>query len=137
MADLVDLDVGTHVVELRGSGGDSSGQLRVDRAGRSWTLTLKALSGEWHGAASDLFSALRDLRVHLDEDDLVIGVNGARPECGVSGMLADMGEGRRAYVLTLPRTAAPPEIVRTLDAAPLGEVADVATQDDFKRRWLG
>ena len=134
--DHTDADLGNHAVALRGPDGDRAGDLYVARAERSWTLVLTAEGREWCGQASDLFNALRDLRLRLDQDSIVIGVNGARPECGVSGMLVDMGEGRRAYVLTLPRREGRPETVATLGPAPLDKVTDVATQDDHKRHWL-
>ena len=101
-----------------------------------WTLELSAGGRHRHGGGTDLFAALRDLRRGLDRDGLVIGVNGARPECAVSGMLADMGEGRKVYVLTFPRTSRRPEMIRTLGPARLDEVSDVATQDEHEHRWL-
>ena len=101
-----------------------------------WTLELSAGGRHWRGGGTDLFAALRDLRLGLDRDGFLIGVNGARPDCAVSGMLADMGEGRQVYVLTFPRTTGRPDIIRTLGSAPLDEVSDVATQDEHKHRWL-
>lgn len=136
MDDHIDADLGNHAVVLRGPDGDRTGNLCVARAEGLWTLVLTADGREWRGQASDLFSALRELRLRLDRNAMVIGVNGARPECGVSGMLADLGEGRRAYVLALPRSEGRRQTVPTLGPAPLGEVTDVATQDDHKRRWL-
>ena len=132
-----DRDIGTHDVALRGAQGDSRGQLTVTRAVTcEWTLELSAGGRHWHGGGTDLFAALRDLRGGLDRDGLVIGVNGARPECAVSGMLADMGEGRQVYVLTVPRISGRPEMIRTLGSAPLDEVSDVTTQDEHKHRRL-
>ena len=130
-------DAGTHEVALRGPTGDIGGQLSVSRSAQLWTVVPTADGRTWHSGGGDLFSALRDLRVGPDGDNFVIGLNGARPECVVSGVLADMGEGRKAHVLTLPRVEKRPERVRTLGPAPLDDVADVVTQDEYKRRWHG
>ena len=51
-------------------------------------------------------------------------------------MVADVGEGRQAYVLTLARAAVRPQMLRTLGPATLTEGSDVSTQDEHKRRWL-
>lgn len=129
-----DSDVGAREVALRTDSGDLTGQLIVSRLGHyEWALMLTADGREWHGSGSNLFDALRELRRFLDEDGLVIGLNGARPECALSGMLADMGEGRQAYVLTIPQTDNRPKLLGTLAPAPLSEVSDIADQDAYKR----
>lgn len=132
-----DRDIGVHEVALRRAREDLSGQLVVTRLGQGeWALVLTAIGREWHGTGGDLFDALRDLRLGMDRDGIVIGLNGARPECSVSGMLADMGEGRHVYVLTLPKTDGRLDMLGTLTPSPLSEVSNVADQDAHKRRWL-
>jgi hypothetical protein len=89
----------------------------------------------WIGAGPDCFKALRDLRAQLDVDQLVIGVNGARPNAWSSGAQCDMDEGRSTYLCQRGRRERP-EAVRTLDPAPLESVGSVGQQDDFHARWL-
>jgi len=141
-----DRDIGIHEVAVRRGGVDSIGQLVVTRPERhEWVLQLTTDGQEWRGIGPDLFNALRELRRGLDVDGILLGLNGARPECAVSGMLADMGEGREAYVLTgkialalglLRDRGRRPKMVPTLGVAPLDEVSDVPTQDAHKRRWI-
>jgi hypothetical protein len=75
------------------------------------------------------------LRNSLDRHGILLGVNGARRNAWASGMQRDMGEGRAVYLLTLGSHGRPPS-VRTLDAAPLGEVATNAEQEEFYQQWL-
>ena len=83
----------------------------------------------------DLFEALRTLRAKLDQEEILLGCNGARPNAWASGMQRDMGEGKTVYLCELERRGRPPE-ARALDAAPLDEVATVSEQDAFHARWL-
>lgn len=96
---------------------------------------LRSPDRSWRGTGHNCFAALRNLRSALDSDGILIGVNGARRNAVVSGMQADMGEGRVMYLAVLGQTGRP-EQVRTLDPAHLNEVATVVTQDDFKYEWL-
>jgi hypothetical protein len=130
-----DDDLRPRPVWVRGPDGDAEWTLVPTRADRDWTFELVGPGRTWTGTGGNCFSALRDLRTKLDADQLLIGLNGARPDCGVSGMLADMGEGRSVYVLDSGATGRP-EMVRTLDPAPLQSVGTVGAQDALKEGWL-
>lgn len=105
------------------------------RPQREWSMGLVGPDRMWSGSGSNCFDALRDLRLKLDQEHITIGVNGARPNCTLSGMLADMGEGRSVYALE-PGLTERPRLLRTLDPAPLDAVGSVADQDAFKQQWL-
>jgi hypothetical protein len=109
--------------------------LEVARRGREWLLALKGGERRWSAEGPDLFEALRTLRAKLDEEEILLGCNGARPNAWASGMQRDMGEGKTVYLCELELHGRPPE-ARALDAAPLDEVATVSEQNAFHARWL-
>jgi hypothetical protein len=86
--------------------------------------------------ASDLFEALRQVRLAFESRGVLLCCAGARRDVWPSGMQRDMGEGRVAYVLTLPRTAERPPRVGIFDPAPRETIATVAEQEAFARRWM-
>jgi hypothetical protein len=88
------------------------------------------------GEGNDLFAALTAVRQTLEENGIQIACNGARPNVHGSGMLRDASNGRRAYVLALPRTRNKPEVVDIFDPAPIGSVGTVAEQAAWYQRWL-
>lgn len=136
VTNVIEGDPGLYEVMVRTADGDRSAWLDVRRHGRAWSVKLDLDGSIWEGEGTNLFAALRDLRVALDDVNVTIGINGARPNAAVSGMLADMGEGRQVYLLTIPRTPARPETAPTLAPAPLDAVAGVVAQDAFKERWF-
>ena len=107
-----------------------------DWNGHGASLAIKCKSGEWSGLGPDIFSALRVLMADLERDDGRVGVIGARPNAWASNMLRDMGDGRTAYLLSLPWTPTQHPTARTLDAAPLADVGTTADQDEFQRQWM-
>jgi hypothetical protein len=131
-----DPDLEPRPVRVRTTEGDVDWLLAPSRSdGGEWSIVLTSPDRSWVGTGGNCFGALRNLRAQVDSEGILLGVNGARPDCTVSGMLADMGEGRSAYVLVLGARGRP-ETVRTLDAAPVEAVASVADQDTFRERWL-
>ena len=100
------------------------------RAAAGRVVELIAPDQRYIGHGSNRFAALRDLRQQLDEQGISIGVNGALPNCTVSGMLADIGEGRSVYALQMGARGRPPTLP-TLGPAPLDHVGTVAQQDAF------
>lgn len=96
-----DPDLEPQSVAVRGPGGDAEWTLAPARPHAEWSMELVGPDRKFTGYGTNCFGALRDLRQQLDEQGLLIGVNGARPNCTASGMLADMGDGRSVYALDL------------------------------------
>ena len=74
------------------------------------------------GDGPDLFEALVSVRRQLEPWRITLVCNGARRDVYPSPMLRQSASGRRAYVLTLPRTSARPKTVDIFDEAPVGSV---------------
>jgi hypothetical protein len=85
------------------------------------------------GEGPDLFEALVSARRELEARDVLVGCNGARRDVFPSPMLRQAVRGRRAYVLTLPRTTARPPTVDVFAAAP--DLTFLATVDE-QRAWF-
>lgn len=85
------------------------------------------------GEGPDLFAALvsarRDLEVHAYQ----LMCNGARRDVYPSPMQRQALSGRRAYVLTLPRTLSKPPTVDIFDEAP--DPSTLASVDE-QRAWF-
>jgi hypothetical protein len=89
------------------------------------------------GEGPDLFEALASARRELEAHDVLVACNGARRDVFPSAMLRQAAGGRRAYVLTVPRTAARPATVDIFDPAPdVAALATVEEQRDWFDRWL-
>ena len=92
-----------------------------------------AVSGE----GPDLFEALASARRELEARGVLVACNGARRDVFPSAMQRQAAAGRRAYVLTVPRTAARPATVDIFDPAPdLATLATVEEQRGWFDRWL-
>ena len=88
------------------------------------------------GVGPDLFEALAQARCDLESHDVQLGCNGARRNVFPSAMQRQATQGRRAYVLTIPRTAAKPPVVDIFAAAPdLSALATVEEQRAWFDRW--
>jgi hypothetical protein len=86
------------------------------------------------GEGRDLFAALAAARRELEAQGVQLACNGARRDVYTSGMLRQAAQGRRAYVLTMPPTAARlPPTVDIFAAAPESSV--LATVDE-QREWF-
>jgi hypothetical protein len=85
--------------------------------------------------ASDLFAALCQVRRQLEARDVVLCCAGARRDVWPSGMARDMGQGLKAYQLSLPRTAERPPLVGIFDPASSEDVGTVAEQEAFAQAW--
>ena len=86
------------------------------------------------GEGPDLFEALAQARRGLEAQDVLLGCNGARCDVFPSAMQRQAGWGRRAYVLTMPRTTARLAVVDIFAVAP--ELSELATVD-AQRAWFG
>jgi len=100
-----------------------------------WQLRLVCGDRHWQGSGHDVFTALLDLMSHLDPDQVLIGVNGARPDAWPSGMAAQMSGGLIVYLLPPKWTRDRPPTARTLDPAPLAVVGTLTDKDTYRRAW--
>jgi hypothetical protein len=102
-----------------------------------WKLVL---SGEgFRGrefSGGDLFDALTSLRVALEELDIQLLCNGARPDVFPSGMSRDMSGGRKAYVTKLGCPALRTDMVDIFDYADAQSVGTVRDQQIFHEQWV-
>jgi len=89
------------------------------------------------GEARDLFAALAVARRELEAHGMQLANNGARLDVWPSGMLRQAGYGRRAYVLTLPPTAARQSTVDIFEPAPKSSVLGTVDEQRewFRRYW--
>jgi|SRR6185437_5614993 len=91
---------------------------------------------EFKGEGPDLFEALAPLRRRLEGDGVLLACHGSRRDVFPSPMLRQASNGRLAYVLTIPRSAAKPATVDIFAAAPeLAELGSVTEQRDWFDRW--
>ena len=68
---------------------------------REYRLSVRTPDGqEWEATRGDVFGCLRAVRAQIEPLGWRLCVNGSRRDVGVSGMLADMGEGRSVYHLS-------------------------------------
>ena len=89
------------------------------------------------GEGPDLFEALVVARRELEAHGVLVGCNGARRDVFPSAMLRQAAGGRRAYVLSVPRTAARPPTVDIFAPAPdTSALASVDEQRAWFDRWL-
>lgn len=129
-------DLSPRQVRVLSPAGEANAVLKPTRdADGNWTFTLASDGREWTASGHNCFAGLRELRRVLDESGWLIGLNGARENAVVSGMQADMAEGRSMYLVQIGHRGRP-EAVRTLDPAPLDEVVSVEAQDRAKQVWL-
>ncbi len=88
------------------------------------------------GAATDLFEALAQVRRALERDGITLVVNGARRDVFPSAMLRQTSQGRKAYVLTLPRSTMRPVAVDIFEtASPDAQLATVDEQRAWHDHW--
>ena len=93
----------------------------------------KTISSE----AADFFDALISIRRQLQRDGLMPYCYGASLNVFPSAMARDMGQGLRAYKLTPGKHAKIADLVDIFDEGTDVVPADVDTQEQFYRDWLG
>ncbi|NPU10388.1 hypothetical protein HL666_06440 [Bradyrhizobium sp. 83002] len=87
-------------------------------------------------AATDFFQALCDLRNVLAENGFMPFCYGASLNVHPSGMARDMGQGLKAYRMTMGRHARREDLVDIFSKGPDVVPASVAAQEQFWRDWL-
>jgi hypothetical protein len=86
--------------------------------------------------ASDFFQALCDVRSLLAKDGLIPLCYGASLNVFPSGMARDMGQGLKAYKMTMGQHARTADLVDIFSEGPDVVPASVAAQEQFWRDWL-
>lgn len=86
--------------------------------------------------ASDYFQALCDVRIHLFADGLIPFCYGASLNVYPSGMAREMGQGLKAYKLTMGEQAKTVDLVEVFADGPDIIPASVDAQEQFFREWL-
>jgi hypothetical protein len=86
---------------------------------------------------SDFFEALASIRRRLQAEGLMPYCYGASVNVFPSGMARDMGQGLKAYKLTLGKQAKNADLVGIFDEGIDVVPADVDAQEQFFRKWLG
>jgi hypothetical protein len=123
--------------------------VQVGAARQTWPLKLETISPHghyrlrlrspagvtWSAEAGDIFWCLIELRKQVEPDGVLLCCNGARRDAGVSGMLAEMGEGRRVYLLDGVGLTERPPMVETLAPAPSDDVVSVDEQLAWLEDW--
>lgn len=95
------------------------------------------LGGDLYTAtAMDVFESLVRLRLQLEPGGWMIAVQGARRDTYPSGMVRDMGGGRRVYVMRPGHKASAEDLVETLDDAAVEQLGTVAEQQAWRDAWL-
>jgi hypothetical protein len=98
-----------------------------------YRVELRSPAGvTWSAEAGDVFWCLIELRRQLEPEGVALCCNGARRDAGVTGLLADMGEGRRVYLLDGIDGPQRPPIADTLAPVP----CDVVVSVDEQLTWL-
>ena len=87
-------------------------------------------------AATDFFQALCDVRMRLAQDSLIPFCYGASLNVYPSGMARDMGQGLKAYKLTMGNHARMADLVGIFAEGPDIIPASVEIQEQFFRDWL-
>jgi hypothetical protein len=77
---------------------------------------------------SDLFECLKEVRLMIEADNLLLCCQGARPTVFPSGMGRQMSNGRLAYPLRRNPSLTDADLIDIFSPAPLSEVGTVAEQ---------
>lgn len=94
-------------------------------------VTVTSVAGLiFRGEGTDFFDALSAARGQLESSGWLIVCNGSRKDVYPSPMLRTATFGRRAYVLTSPRTRSRPDTVDIFDPAP-----DVTFVGTVEEQW--
>jgi hypothetical protein len=106
---------------------EASGRIRLIFRGAD--LNLEAES-------DDCFSALQDVRRVLKKDELAAYCYGSSRNVFPSGLSRSMGDGRKAYKLSLGKQGRMADLVDIFAVGPDIELASVEDQEEFFQQWI-
>ena len=128
----------TETVSMRLVGGSDGERatFEVSDVGNRCLLTCRYRDKTISAEAADFFDALVSIRRQLQRDGLMPYCYGASLNVFPSAMARDMGQGLRAYKMTLGKHAKRTDLVGIFDEGTDIVPADVDAQEQFFRDWL-
>ena len=125
------------VVAVSGRAGERtvSGEIRYSTSSENLVELDFGAHGHALGRGADLFAALCDARQQLESDEVYVACNGARRDVYPSAMQRQATNGRRAYVLTLPRTRMRLQVVDIFEPTDAAQLGTVEEQRAWFDRW--
>ena len=128
----------TETVSMRLVGGSDGERatFEVSDVGNRCLLTCRYRDKTISAEAADFFDALVSIRRQLQPEGLMPYCYGASLNVFPSGMARDMGQGLRAYKLTMGKHARTTDLVDIFDEGTDVVPVDVDAQEQFYRDWL-
>ncbi len=123
-------------VRLVGGKDDERAIFEFDEERDRCLLTCRYRDNAISSEAMDYFEALALIRRQLEPEGLIPYCYGASLNVFPSGMGRDMGQGLRAYKMTLGKHAKMTDLVDIFDEGVDIVHADVDAQEQFYRNWL-
>lgn len=119
-------------------GTDRVGDCRIEHAqAPPWWIVATLEGGrEIRAEASDLPSALAQVRLELLDEGLDLACQGSRRDVRASPMMIESTGGRRAYRIRMGVPARREDVVGLFDETSVGELASVEEQARYHRAWL-
>jgi hypothetical protein len=127
----------TFSVRLVGGSDGERATFEINDVKNRCLLTCRYRDKTISSDATDFFEALVSIRRQLQADGLAPYCYGASLNVFPSGMARDMGQGLKAYKLTLGKHAKSADLVDIFDEGTGVAPADVDAQEQFYRDWLG
>jgi hypothetical protein len=127
----------TFSVRLVGGSDGERATFEINDVKNRCLLTCRYRDKTISSDATDFFEALVSIRRQLQADGLAPYCYGASLNVFPSGMARDMGQGLKAYKLTLGKHAKSADLVDIFDEGTDVAPADVDAQEQFYRDWLG
>lgn len=115
-----------------------SGQTESKDLDEGVFLELRVLGRTFRTTGRNYWEALIDLRTQLEPHRLVLHCYGVLKSVYPSGMALSMGDGEKAYMLTMGRAARAADLVHILSATPADcdDFASVDEQKEYFELWL-
>jgi hypothetical protein len=127
----------TFSVRLVGGSDGERATFEINDVKNRCLLTCRYRDKTISSDSTDFFEALVSIRRQLQADGLAPYCYGASLNVFPSGMARDMGQGLKAYKLTLGKHAKSADLVDIFDEGTDVAPADVDAQEQFYRDWLG
>jgi hypothetical protein len=127
----------TFSVRLVGGSDGERATFEINDVKNRCLLTCRYRDKTISSDSTDFFEALVSIRRQLQADGLAPYCYGASLNVFPSGMARDMGQGLKAYKLTLGKHAKSADLVDIFDEGTDVAPADVDAQEKFYRDWLG
>lgn len=100
------------------------------------SIEIRLLQNKYFAQAESYFEALQFVRKDLEQEGVQILCNGAARNVYPSPMILSMGEGRRAYRVTLGKQALMDDLIDIFDYDNSLSCCSVEEQNQFYRKWI-